>query len=124
MGVNAVHDESGWLYRYSPWLVGGLSKRSGSILCAALPNIPDSPVIVEKTKGGIIELRWTYVNTSGSEPVLYIVDQRWSVGKHHSESHSSEWQQITQVHNLRLYYIVLLSLLPISLLSPSSSFGL
>lgn len=66
-------------------------------MCKDIPSIPDSPVIVEKTKGGVIELRWNQVNVSSAEPVLYIVDQRWSVGKHHSEGHSSDWQQITQV---------------------------
>lgn len=65
-------------------------------MCAAIPSTPSQPVVIEKSKIGSIELKWSHVSDE-SLVVLYIVDQRWTVGRHWINGTSTDWQQIVQV---------------------------
>lgn len=62
-----------------------------------MPDVPEKPEIREKQKSGTVELRWNSVALNSSGPILYLIDQRWTVGRKFSEADMSPWQQIAQV---------------------------
>lgn len=63
---------------------------------SGMPTLPTAPEIRERPKGGSLKLKWTSVSSNTSGPILYIVDAKYNVGKYHSESLMTPWQQISQ----------------------------
>lgn len=70
---------------------------------AELPEIADAPTVFEKSRGQSIEVRWNHVHNNKSEPLLYVIDQRYSIGKHYNEDEVSDWQSVMQVTGSLFY---------------------
>ena len=67
------------------------------ISITGVSGVPETPTLRERGKAGVVELKWKAVLTNSTFPILYMVQERYNIGKHHSVHHSTEWVQVAQV---------------------------
>ena len=71
---------------------------------SGLPDIPGAPVVKERGKGNAVELEWGLGNNSDSDILLYVIQGKWNIGKHHSEHHMTEWENMALVCSQRVHF--------------------
>ena len=66
-------------------------------MLAGVPGVPSMPSLRERGKPGVIELKWKAVETNTSVPILYMIQERYSIGRHPATGQVTNWIQVAQV---------------------------